>query len=36
MEDLKSIMPSPSAVVKGETHRFTILTPALVRMEYSD
>lgn len=36
MEDLKSIMPSPGAVVKGEKYRFTILTEALVRMEYSD
>lgn len=38
MQDLKKnhIMPGEGAVIKGEKYRFTILTPALVRMEYSD
>ena len=28
--------PSEAAVVKGKNYRFTVLTPALVRMEYSE
>ncbi len=32
----QGIMPSADAVIKGEKYRFTILTSALIRMEYSE
>lgn len=28
--------PNPNAVIKGEKYRFTVLTPGLIRMEYSE
>lgn len=40
MPDLKKIHTSPlcrkEAVVKGDCYRFTVLTPSLIRMEYSE
>ena len=34
--DMGGIMPQDRAVIRGEKYRFTVLTPALVRMEYSE
>lgn len=34
--DWENCQPSEAAVVKGETYRFTILTPAMIRLEYSE
>ncbi len=31
----KEIVPCDSTIVQGKTYRFTILTPAMIRMEYS-
>jgi alpha-glucosidase (family GH31 glycosyl hydrolase) len=33
--DYKKILPLGSSVIKGKTYRFTILSPLLVRLEYS-
>ena len=34
--DREKIMPSEKVIIKGDKYRFTVLTDALVRMEYSE
>ncbi|MGM9601445.1 MAG: TIM-barrel domain-containing protein [Faecousia sp.] len=34
--DQSAYRPSETAIIRGETYRFTVLTPALIRMEYSE
>lgn len=33
--DMKKVLPNPQSVIKGKTYRITILSPLLIRFEYS-
>ena len=34
--DRKNSQPAETSVIRGETYRFTVLTPAMIRLEYSE
>lgn len=34
--DIENSQPSDAPIIRGETYRFTVLTPAMIRLEYSE
>lgn len=35
VKDSKNLIPQPKSILKGQTYRFSILTPRLIRLEYN-
>ena len=35
VKDFKKLIPQNKYIIKGQTYRFTILTPRLIRLEYN-